>query len=68
MAQWAKVMVLSLWWLGFDLWPQELPCAVGAAKKKKKKKFWTQLCARFWKILPRIKYRLCSHLVIAFPF
>ena len=35
-AQWAKVMVLSLWWLGFDLWPQELPCAVGAAKKKKK--------------------------------
>ena len=39
MAQWAKVMVLSLRWLGFDLWPQELPCAVGAAKKKKKKSF-----------------------------
>ena len=33
-----KELALSLLWLGFDPWPQEIPHAKGAAKKKKKKK------------------------------
>ena len=33
-----KGLVLSLLWLGFNLWVQELPYASGVAKKKKKKK------------------------------
>ena len=36
MAQWVKVTGSSLLWLGFDLWPQELLCAMGMAKKPQK--------------------------------
>ena len=44
-AQWVKDLALSLLWLrsllwrGFDSWPQELPHALGTAKKKKLQNF-----------------------------
>ena len=38
MVQQVKDLVLSLLWLGFDLWPRELPHTMSAAKKRKKNK------------------------------
>ena len=52
MAQWAKDMVLSLLWLGFNPWRQELLHAWVQPKNKNKKEFSLEALSRYLN-LPR---------------